>query len=120
CMRSRNLPHHNEEFRGVPQRAILVDMPSFFHHFLHQITVVINFDLIDVSRRMAFVRHLDKELVAQSNKLSSPNVTINFWELGMMIVDNVLDFELSAVLVKAISDEYWDIIEPSVSRSRGQ
>ena len=116
-VRVDNPPHHMKELRYVSTRPVLVDIPSFFQHLPHQILVILHGDFLDHPSRMPLVRHLDQDLIPQSDESRYVEVTVNLGEFGEWTIDNVLSFEVSTISVEPVRHKHWDIIHPVIARS---
>src|SRR4051812_9704243 len=65
---------------------------------------------------MTFIRHVNQDLVLESNKMTYVCVVVDPRILTECLIDHMSLNELRSVLVPAISDEYGNVVQPRVTR----
>jgi hypothetical protein len=113
-----NLPQDKEEFPDVADRSVQVDMPSLLLHSLVLLTIKFYINVDGGSYGSFPIGHLDENLISESNETTHVSVTVDFWEFGVGVVDDMFSLELGSVFIETVGDEHWYVVEPSISWSR--
>ena len=71
------------------------------------------------SYRMSFDRHANEDLSSEILKNPCLEVSLDLWELGEVIENDVPTDEIRSVLIESVCDKQRNIVEPYISRSRG-